>query len=87
MIPLILILIVLNVLVGDLSWRGRRLSMSFHPVVARARYFAFGLVAALFLTGYEWGTAGALGWFAVALLAASVARFPTSSKKKNDRAD
>ena len=81
MIALILIMVVLNILVGDFSWSGRRLIMSTHPLVVRLRYFAFGLVTALFVTGYDWKASGALGWIAVVLLAVSVARFPKTEKK------
>jgi hypothetical protein len=80
MIAIALILIALNVFVGELSWTGRRLHMSTHPVMVRLRFFAFGLVVALFLTDYDWRPSGALGWLAVGLLAVSVARFHRPEK-------
>ncbi len=81
MAGLIIILAVLNLVAGEWTVTGRRLSMSTHPVVLRVRWFSLGAVAVLFLVGHDFTGDDWLSWVLAIVLAFAVTRFPVSSTR------
>ncbi len=85
MTSLILTLVVLNLVAGDYSWRGKRLEWNSHPFFLRLRWLALGWAAALLVTGHDIAADDWLSWITATLLAVGLARVPIKAARKSFR--
>ena len=73
---LILLLIVLNLVAGGSSITGKNLRLGNHPALLRLRWFGFGGVLCLLVSGHGFTNNDWTTWIPVISLALGVARMP-----------
>jgi len=76
MTTLLLILIMLNLLVGNRSITGQKIQLNNHPILLRLRWFGIGAVLSLYITGYLFEDDDWVTWVAILILIMGVARVP-----------